>query len=337
MTLWNSLRLYLPNKFPRGNSPERVWNTFLTLINKVAQKLKHADGLLFLVMTWKIWCPEVFFFFFLPIWELTELSLPRCHSFTLRVKPTEDWEVLEVRSRKVIHLFIDLLIRLALWRFNQANDEISPSFCRSVSLLCQPSLPSPGNSVSVLYPSLAPSITTPCTQVMMQFMGSVLLPYIATGAPPQVLFELRVYCGLIISWTVSLPSLHNTLLKHTRLFYGRPALFYTLWKINVSPVHCDYLCFEMWKLIAAYQIFSSWSACALCPRELFIVRRTRVTQQVCVVLAEWKWDCAIECWSCSSSAVMKLFTRYWLRIMHRNVILKSNELSCRIKNILVHL
>lgn len=27
---------------------------------------------------------------------------------TLCVKPTEDWKVLEVRSRKVIHLFIDL-------------------------------------------------------------------------------------------------------------------------------------------------------------------------------------------------------------------------------------
>lgn len=91
------------------------------------------------------------------------------------------------------------LIRLALWRFYQANDEISPSFCLSVSLFCQPAFPSPGNPVSVLYPSLAPSITTPCTQVMMQFMGSVLLPYITTGAPPQILFEPRAHCGLNIS------------------------------------------------------------------------------------------------------------------------------------------
>lgn len=141
----------------------------------------YSWGLLCLVMTWKMWCPEVFFFF--SFWERVELSLPKCHPFSLCVKPTEDWEVLEVCSRKVIHLFIDLLIRLALWRFYQANDEISPSFCLfSVGLLSPP----PENPVSVLYPSVAPSITTPCTQVVMQFMGSVLLPYIATGAPPQV-------------------------------------------------------------------------------------------------------------------------------------------------------
>lgn len=56
----------------------------------------------------------------------------------------------------------------------------------SVSLLSPP----PSSPVSVLYLSVAPSITTPCTQVMMQFMGSVLLPYIATGAPTQFLLEL---------------------------------------------------------------------------------------------------------------------------------------------------
>lgn len=138
-----------------------------------------------------MWCPEGFFFF--SIWELAEFSLPKCHSFTPCVKPTEDWEVLEVRSRKMFHFIYRPLIRLALWRFYQANDEISPL---SVSLFCQPALPSPGNIVSVLDPLLAPSITTPCTQVMMQFMGSVHLPYIATGAPPQVSFEPRDYWEL---------------------------------------------------------------------------------------------------------------------------------------------
>lgn len=35
------------------------------------------------------------------------------------------------------------LIRLALWRFYQANDETSPSLCLSASLFCQPAFPSP--------------------------------------------------------------------------------------------------------------------------------------------------------------------------------------------------
>lgn len=105
--------MHPPNKVPRDSNSKTDFfshqNTFLTLIKKMALKLKHGDAQLRSsvssydlknVMSWGL--------FFFSIWELAELSLPKCHSFTLRVKPTEDWEVLEVRSRKVIHLFIDL-------------------------------------------------------------------------------------------------------------------------------------------------------------------------------------------------------------------------------------
>ncbi|TNN64713.1 Vacuole membrane protein 1 [Liparis tanakae] len=74
----------------------------------------------------------------------------------------------------------------------------------SVSLLCQPAYPSPGNSVSVLDPSLAPSITTPCPQVMMQFIA-YFCPTFATGTPSQVSLEPRSYCGLNIRRTNSFP------------------------------------------------------------------------------------------------------------------------------------
>lgn len=104
------------------------------------------------------------------------------------------WGLRSVRSalQESDPLIYRPLIRLALWRFYQANDEISPSFCVSLLSACSPL---PRQLCISTQPSLAPSITTPCTQLMMQFMGSVLLPYIATGAPPQVLFEPRVYCG----------------------------------------------------------------------------------------------------------------------------------------------
>lgn len=91
----------------------------------------YSWGLLFLVMTWKMWCPEGCFFF--SIWELAELSLPKCHSFTL-CEPY--WGLRSVRSalQESDPLIYRPLIRLSLWRFYQANDEISPSF--GVSLLC---------------------------------------------------------------------------------------------------------------------------------------------------------------------------------------------------------
>lgn len=130
----------------------------------------------------------------------------------------------------------------------------------SVPHFCAPALPSPGNFVSVLYPS--PSITTPCTQVMMQFMGGILSPYIATGTPPQVSFVLRVYGGLIISWTVSLPPLYNALLKYEdrRLYYS-PALFYT---VKLMSLQCTAV-ISVWnvKIDCSLSNFS-FCACVLC-------------------------------------------------------------------------
>lgn len=79
-------------------------------------------------------------------------------------------------------LIYRVLIRLPLWRCDQAKDEISPSFCVCVSFFCEPPQRNPA---SLLYPSLAPFITTPCTRVMMQFVGTRALALHWTGAPPQ--------------------------------------------------------------------------------------------------------------------------------------------------------
>lgn len=151
------------------------------------------------VMSWGVF----FFFFNLGISWALFAQMPFIHSLCETY-----WGLRSVRSalQESDLLIYRPLIRLALWRFHQANDEISLFLC-----LSSVSLPSPPPATLYQYsiPHWPPSITTPCSQVMMQFMGSVLLPYIATEAPPQVLFELRVYRGLIINWTVSLPSLHN--------------------------------------------------------------------------------------------------------------------------------
>lgn len=92
------------------------------------------------------------------------------------------------------------LIRLALWRFYRQMMKPPP---HSPSCVSQPVLPSPSNPVSVLYPLQTP-ITTPCTQVVMQFMGNIRLPFIAPGAPPPFTLKIRAHCGLNISWKVSL-------------------------------------------------------------------------------------------------------------------------------------
>lgn len=138
--------------------------------------------------------------FFL-IWKLAEISVPKCHSFILC---ETYWGRRSVRSalQESDPLIYRALIRLALRRFYQ--DEVAPSFCVSPPSACSP-LPRQR--------CVSPSLTTPRAQVMMQFLGGVLFPYIATCAAAQVLFELRVHGGLIISWTVSLHPLHDALLK----------------------------------------------------------------------------------------------------------------------------
>lgn len=144
------------------------------------------------------WCVFVSFFYFFGF------TLGKCLSFlcpyaihSLTVKPTGGLRSVRSALQESDPLIYRPLIRLALWSFYWANDEFFPSFC--VSVFGGPSPPFPlSNLVSVLSPSAAPSITTPCTQVMMQFMGSTLLPHITTGAPLQDLFELRAHCGLNI-------------------------------------------------------------------------------------------------------------------------------------------
>lgn len=193
-------------------------------------------------MTWKIWCPEVFFFFFQNF---------GCSWALFAQMPFIDSVCETYRGRRSVRsalqernpLIYRPLIRLALWRFYQANDEeVSPSFCVSPLSAC--SLPSPGNPVSVLYPSLAPSITTPYTEVMMQFMGSTRLPYIATGAPPQTLFVPRAHCGLNSSWTVSFLFLHKVFLKKQRHYYTISACFILCKYATFPVVRCVYLCLK---------------------------------------------------------------------------------------------
>lgn len=123
------------------------------------------------------------------VWELAALSLPICRSLPRCKKPSRElvhvWSVLQ-ESHPLIYR---PLIRLALLGLDWANDEISPSFC--VSFLSAPPF-SLSHPVSVLHPSLAPFITTPCTPVMMHFMGNILLPYITQYTSNSVaLFELR--------------------------------------------------------------------------------------------------------------------------------------------------
>lgn len=180
--------------------------------------LKSSSDLLSLVMTWKIWCPEVFLINWGISWALFA-QMPFIHSLCETY-----WGLRSVRCalQESDPLIYRTLIRLALWRFYQANDEISPSFCLSLPLFCQPAVPSPGNSVSVLNPHWPPPSPHPALKLWCSSWVSAHLPYIATGAPPQVLFEPRVGCGLNISWTVSLPSLHNALLISTSLLYYSP-------------------------------------------------------------------------------------------------------------------
>lgn len=122
-------KLILVNCF----SPERVLRNFSHSAEKDGADIQnmaiHSWGLLFPLMTWKMWCPEGLSF---SIWELAKLSLPRCHSITFCELY---WELRSVRSalQESDLLIYRPLIRLALWRFYQANDELSPSFC--VSLL----------------------------------------------------------------------------------------------------------------------------------------------------------------------------------------------------------
>lgn len=140
----------------------------------------------------------------------------------------------------------------------------------SVSLFCQPECPStptpsPSNPVSALYPSLAPFITTPCAQVMMHFVA-YCWPTLPLGLRHSFLFELRAHCGLNISWTVSLPSLHDALPKYIIVLFYSPVLFYTLCKC-VSAL-LSFPC-EMWKLITSYWI-SHPEVYVLCVQKLIV-------------------------------------------------------------------
>lgn len=174
----------------------------------------------------------------------------------------------------------------------------------SVSHFWAPALPSPGNTVLVHYPS--PSITTPCAQVMMQFMGGVRLPYIATGAPSQVSFELRVYGGLSISWMVSLLPLFWCNAKIPRLYYN-PTLFCTVKWMSLQRT----VVVSVWRVKIDCNL-SNFSSCARalcqvshCPScanksGLFWQKwlRNQMQEQCCAAVLHT-----------NSWAVIKLFTR----------------------------
>lgn len=156
-------------------------------------------------------------------------------------------------------------------------------------------LPSPGNSVPVLYPSLAPSITTPWTQVMMQFMSNILLPYIATERPPQGVLELRVYSGFIISWTVSLSSLpwaFLTILQH----YDSLALLCSVRWMDLQHS----VVIPVW-IVKIDCGVSNFSSCAPCWVSHCLSYKSYSTGPGCF----GRGSCAIHCWS---SAALLGFT-----------------------------
>lgn len=117
-------------------------------------------------------------------------------------------------------LIYRVLIRLPLWRFDQAKDEISPSFCVCVS--------PPRNPASLLYPSLAPFTTTPCTRVMMPFVGTrALALHCYWGSTAGfVFYKLRADCRRDSSWTVSFLSVHHAFLQQTLVSYLRPLFLF---------------------------------------------------------------------------------------------------------------
>lgn len=168
----------------------------------------YSWGLLCLVMTWKIWCPEVVFFFsFFNLgvsWSLFA-QMPFIQSLCETY-----WGLRSVRSalQESDPLIYRPLIRLALWRFYQANDEISPFCLSSVG----PALPSPGkpciSALSLTGPLHHHTLHSSYDAVHGQHTFALHCHWGSTTG----LFQPGAHCGLNISWTVSLLSLHYALL-----------------------------------------------------------------------------------------------------------------------------
>lgn len=126
------------------------------------------------------------------------------------------------------------LIRLPLWRFEQANDENSPSFC--VCLLSASSPPPQQTPHQYSIPHWPPSSPHPALKLWCSSWVSTHLPYIGAGASPLfylLLFELRAHCRLNTSWRVSLLSLP------TLLLYLRPVLCFCFYTEFIISVLCE--------------------------------------------------------------------------------------------------
>ena len=165
----------------------------------MALKLKHGDAQLRSsvssydlknVMSWGLF---FFFFFNLGISRALFAQMPFIHS------PCETyWGLRSVRStlQESDPLIYRPLIRLALWRFHRANDEISPSFWLSVSLLCQPALPSPGNSVSHSIPHWPPPSPHPALKLWCISWGAYFYPTLPLGLQRRFYLSSEVIVDL---------------------------------------------------------------------------------------------------------------------------------------------
>lgn len=219
------------------------------------------------------------------------------------------WGLRSVRSalQESDPLIYRPLIRLALWRFHRANDEISPSFWLSVSLLCQPALPSPGNSVSHSIPHWPPPSPHPALKLWCSSWGAHFCPTLPLGLhrgfylSSEVIVDLssaeRWVCPRCMVHWLNTPGCCNAALPCITLS-------------TLSQIKCTVLMYA-WHVKTDWSIssFSSGSVCALCWVSHCHSRKSYSTGLGCFGGS----DCAIGRWSgaallCSSD-VMKLFIR----------------------------
>lgn len=179
----------------------------------------------------------------------------------------------------------------------QANDEISPSFflcLSSVSLLSPPP--------TTLYQCCIPHWPPPSPHPALKLWCRSCAAYfsVCSAAPSQVLFDL-ILDQLNGEFTFCMMHCSNTSVTL------QPCFVFTLWMVNLSPVHCCCLFFTV-RMNYCLSNVSSWSVSALYSGSHCPSLKSYSTGLVCF---GWS-DCAIKCWSCAvlhkgSSVVMKLF------------------------------
>lgn len=173
--------------------------------------------------------------------------------------------------------------------------------------------PPPRNPASLLYPSLAPFITTPCTRVMMQFVGKrAVALHCYWGSTAGCFLQAQSSLQTRLQLNGEFP-LCASCISRTDFGVIFKAFVFVLHSVhNPSPVCSSHLCLTKVWIDYAVLDFSSGSVCALSWIS-HCLTHSYSTGLSCF----GRSDCVIRCWSsavlwASHKQKCRYETVYWV-------------------------